>query len=106
MQRTLLTTADMNQRMHWLSPALVFLLLWGAMAFSVHSHQLDDEGSVGDSECQICIFASISAAPVPHTTPILTPLVSLVSVSESLTEAVYISLQLYSRQPRAPPAIS
>jgi hypothetical protein len=108
MQGSLFTTVNMNRRKHWLSPLLVFVLLWGTMAFAVHTHHHDDHDELptGDSECQLCLFASISSAAVAHANPELIRIVSLVSVSELITESVFISLHLHSQQPRAPPTIS
>ncbi len=108
MQNPFFTADNMNRRMRWLSPALVFLLLWGAMAFAIHTHHHDDhdEAPVGDSECQLCLFASITASAIPYSAPTLNSVVSLVAVSDPLTETVYLSRYRHTRQARAPPVIS
>jgi hypothetical protein len=80
---------------------LVFLLLWGAMAFALHTHHDELEGS--DNECQVCLFGALSNSSVPASehAPIVT--LMIVSVCESITKIGYISSQIRAQSARAPP---
>ncbi len=105
MQIPLFSTAQMIRRYRWLSPSLVFLLLWGAMVFALHTHH-HDELPGEDSECQICLYGAFSSSSVPETGNHLPTVVSVVPVSEILPQIIYIPTQVCVQEARAPPDIS
>lgn len=82
---------------------LVFLMLWGAMAFALHTHHDELEGS--DNECQVCLFGALSNSSVPASehAPIVTQ--TIVSVCNSITKIHYINSQIRAQSARAPPVI-
>jgi len=94
----------MSRRYRRLSPVLVSLLLWGAMAFAMHTHHDEVPGS--ESECQVCLFASLSGSAVPQAVSTLTPVISQVSIAETSIEGILITPQIRTQEARAPPAIS
>jgi hypothetical protein len=105
MQIPIFSTAQMIRRYRWLSPSLVFLLLWGAMVFALHNHH-HDEMPGEDSECQICVYGTLSSSSVPETGITLPTILSVAPVSEALPQIVYIPTQLRVQEARAPPSIS
>jgi hypothetical protein len=107
MQIPLFSTAQMIRRYRWLSPSLVFLLLWGAMVFALHTHHHHHDELTGeDSECQICVYGALSGSSVPETGNDLPAIVSLSPVSEILPQILYIPDQVRVQEARAPPDIS
>jgi hypothetical protein len=105
MQVPLFSPAQIIRRYHWLNPSLVFLLLWGAMAFALHTHH-HDELPGEDGECQVCLYGALSNSSVPETGNDLPIFVSVASVSETLPQILYITTQLHVQEARAPPDIS
>jgi hypothetical protein len=105
MQTPLFSPAQMIRRYRWLSPSLVFLLLWGAMVFALHTHH-HDELPGEDSECQVCLYGALSNSSVPETGITLLPMAPVATVSETLPQIVYIPTQLRVQEARAPPDIS
>jgi len=89
----------------WLSPALVFLLLWGAMVFTLHTHH-HDESPGEDAECQVCVYGVLSSSSVPETGYALPTIASVAPVSEILPQIIYIPTQVRVQEARAPPDIS
>jgi hypothetical protein len=89
-----------------INAVLVFLLLWAAIAFALHTHHDDPFGHSHHAECQICLYATLGHAPVPEATKILAPFLLLDSVYETLPENLFVRPQLRIQQARAPPFIS
>jgi hypothetical protein len=82
---------------------LVFSLLWGAMAFALHTHHDELEGS--DSECQICLFGLLSGSSVPVTVNTLIPILTIATVCELIPQIVFITRQVRIQEARAPPMV-
>ena len=80
---------------------LVFLLLWGAMAFALHTHHDELEGS--ENECQVCLFGALSNSSVPATEQAPTVTQTIVSVCDSIIKIDFISSQIRAQSARAPP---
>jgi hypothetical protein len=80
---------------------LIFLLLWGAMAFALHTHHNELQGS--DNECQLCLFGVLSNSSVPasENVPIVTQMI--VSVCDAVEQIRYINSQIRAQSARAPP---
>ncbi len=105
-QNTLFSVTHIIRQYSWVSPIIVFLMLWASMVFALHTHHHHDEISDHDSECQICYYASLNNSVVPETFYSSNPVVILSSVTEILTETVLIIAQIRTQEARAPPFIS
>ena len=106
MQIPFISVANKSRQSRWINPLLVILLLWGAMAFAIHTHHDDLPGHTTDAECQICLFATLSGSAVAQSELSLVSTQSLVSSIGSFAETLFIRPRLRIQEARAPPFIS
>lgn len=82
-------------------PFIIFLLLWGMMAFAVHDLH-DHDATHSDNDCQICQFALNSSSVIPASE--LTPLaIPQHGVKEIQFDTHFTVLTVKTQQARAPP---
>lgn len=96
-------TAQMLRHRRSIVPTLVFLLLWGIWAFSLHIHH--EDATLSHTECQLCQFGMHGNGILPESGVSLIP-ESRWSLTAGFSSYLPDAVPLPARVARSPPFVS